>query len=111
MMEGFDVVTVEEAIGDADIVVTATGNKDIIMLEHIKAMKDHAILGNIGHFDNEIDMAGLERSGATRVNVKPQVDLWTFGDTGRSIIVLSRAAAEPGQCHRAPLVRDEQQLR
>ncbi|NLP96665.1 adenosylhomocysteinase [Mycobacterium tuberculosis] len=89
MMEGFDVVTVEEAIGDADIVVTATGNKDIIMLEHIKAMKDHAILGNIGHFDNEIDMAGLERSGATRVNVKPQVDLWTFGDTGRSIIVLS----------------------
>lgn len=89
MMEGFDVVTVEEAIGDADIVVTATGNKDIIMLEHIKAMKDHAILGNIGHFDNEIDMAGLERSGATRVNVKPQVDLWAFGDTGRSIIVLS----------------------
>lgn len=89
MMEGFDVVTVEEAIGDADIVVTATGNKDIIMLEHIKAMKDHAILGNIGHFDNEIDMAELERSGATRVNVKPQVDLWTFGDTGRSIIVLS----------------------
>lgn len=63
MMEGFDVVTVEEAIGDADIVVTATGNKDIIMLEHIKAMKDHAILGNIGHFDNEIDMAGLERPG------------------------------------------------
>jgi len=63
LMEGFDVVTVEEAIGKADIVVTATGNKDIISLEHIKAMKDHAILGNIGHFDNEIDMAALERSG------------------------------------------------
>ena len=89
LMEGFDVVTVEQAIGDADIVVTSTGNKDIISLEHMKAMKDHAILGNIGHFDNEIDMAALERSGATRLNIKPQVDLWTFGDTGNSIIVLS----------------------
>jgi adenosylhomocysteinase len=89
LMEGFDVVTVEQAIGDADIVVTSTGNKDIISLEHMKAMKDHAILGNIGHFDNEINMAALERSGATRLNIKPQVDLWTFGDTGNSIIVLS----------------------
>jgi adenosylhomocysteinase len=89
LMEGFDVVTVEQAIGDADIVVTSTGNKDIISLEHMKAMKDHAILGNIGHFDNEIDIAALERSGATRLNIKPQVDLWTFGDTGKSIIVLS----------------------
>jgi adenosylhomocysteinase len=89
MMEGFDVVTVEDAIADADIVVTSTGNKDIIMLDHIKAMKDHSILGNIGHFDNEIDMAGLERSGATKTNIKPQVDLWTFKETGRSVIVLS----------------------
>jgi adenosylhomocysteinase len=89
LMEGFDVVTVEDAIGDADIVVTATGNKDIVSLAHMKAMKDHAILGNIGHFDNEIDMAALERSGATRLNIKPQVDLWTFGDSGKSIIVLS----------------------
>src|ERR1700754_1778697 len=89
LMEGFDVVTVEQAIGDADIVVTSTGNKDIISLEHMKAMKDHAILGNIGHFDNEIDMAALERSGATKLNIKPQVDLWTFGDSGNSIIVLS----------------------
>jgi adenosylhomocysteinase len=89
LMEGFDVVTVEQAIGDADIVVTSTGNKDIISLEHMKAMKDHAILGNIGHFDNEIDMAALERSGATKLNIKPQVDLWTFGDSGKSIIVLS----------------------
>ena len=55
----------------------------------MKAMKDHAILGNIGHFDNEIDMAALERSGATRLNIKPQVDLWTFGESGKSIIVLS----------------------
>ncbi|MBF6327170.1 adenosylhomocysteinase [Nocardia transvalensis] len=89
LMDGFDVVTVEQAIGDADIVVTATGNKDIITLDHMKAMKDQAILGNIGHFDNEIDMAGLERSGATRTNIKPQVDLWTFKESGKSIIVLS----------------------
>ncbi|CRZ15622.1 adenosylhomocysteinase [Mycolicibacterium neworleansense] len=89
LMDGYDVVTVDEAIGNADIVVTATGNFDIILLEHMKAMKDHAILGNIGHFDNEIDMAALERSGATRLNIKPQVDQWTFGDTGKSIIVLS----------------------
>ncbi|MGW1743828.1 adenosylhomocysteinase [Nocardia sp. NPDC001965] len=89
LMDGFDVVTVEQAIGDADIVVTSTGNKDIITLDHMKAMKDQAILGNIGHFDNEIDMAGLERSGATKLNIKPQVDLWTFGESGKSIIVLS----------------------
>ena len=89
LMDGYDVVTVERAIGEADIVITSTGNKDIITLDHMRAMKDQAILGNIGHFDNEIDMAGLERSGATRLNIKPQVDLWTFGDSGKSIIVLS----------------------
>ena len=88
LMDGFDVVTVEEGIGSADIVVTATGNKDIVTVEHMRLMKDRAILGNIGHFDNEIDMAGLEASGAVRVAVKPQVDRWVF-DSGRSIIVLS----------------------
>ncbi|MBN3453003.1 adenosylhomocysteinase [Mycobacterium sp. DSM 3803] len=88
LMDGFDVVTVEDGIGAADIVVTATGNKDIITLDHMKAMKDQAILGNIGHFDNEIDMAALERSGAKRLNIKPQVDQWIFDD-GKSIIVLS----------------------
>jgi adenosylhomocysteinase len=88
LMDGFDVVTVEQVIGDADIVVTSTGNKDIILFDHMKAMKDQAILGNIGHFDNEIDMAALEKSGATRLNIKPQVDLWTF-DEGQSILVLS----------------------
>jgi adenosylhomocysteinase len=87
-MDGFDVRTVEEAIGESDIVITSTGNKDIITLEHMKAMKDQAILGNIGHFDNEIDMAALERSGAKRINIKPQVDQWVFPD-GHSIIVLS----------------------
>ncbi|MQY28190.1 adenosylhomocysteinase [Nocardia aurantia] len=89
LMDGFDVVTVEQAIGDADIVITATGNKDIITLDHMRAMKDQAILGNIGHFDNEIDMAGLERSGASRLNIKPQVDLWTFEKSGKAILVLS----------------------
>jgi adenosylhomocysteinase len=89
LMEGYDVKRVEEVIADADIVVTATGNKDIITLEHMKTMKDQAILGNIGHFDNEIQMAALEKSGATKLNIKPQVDQWTFPDTGKSIIVLS----------------------
>ncbi|MEZ0366173.1 adenosylhomocysteinase [Mycobacterium sp. pUA109] len=89
LMDGYDVKTVEQAIAEADIVVTTTGNKDIITLEHMRAMKDQAILGNIGHFDNEIQMARLERSGATRDTIKPQVDQWTFGDTGKSIIVLS----------------------
>ncbi|KIA63127.1 adenosylhomocysteinase [Nocardia vulneris] len=89
LMDGYDVVTVEQAIGNADIVITSTGNKDIITLDHMKAMKDQAILGNIGHFDNEIDMAALERSGATRLNIKPQVDLWTFKESGKAIIVLS----------------------
>ncbi|BBZ24023.1 adenosylhomocysteinase [Mycolicibacter hiberniae] len=89
LMDGFDVKTVEEAIAEADIVVTTTGNKDIITLEHMKSMKDQAILGNIGHFDNEIQMAALEKSGAHKLNIKPQVDQWTFPDTGKSIIVLS----------------------
>jgi adenosylhomocysteinase len=88
LMEGFDVKTVEQAIGEADIVITATGNKDIITLEHMRAMKDKAILGNIGHFDDEIQIAALERSGAKRINIKPQVDEWIF-DNGKSIIVLS----------------------
>jgi adenosylhomocysteinase len=89
MMDGFEVKTVEEAIGWADIVITATGNKDIITLDHMRAMKDKAILGNIGHFDNEIEMARLERdANIHRINIKPQVDEFVFPD-GHSIIVLS----------------------
>ncbi|TCN57121.1 adenosylhomocysteinase [Rhodococcus sp. SMB37] len=89
MMDGYDVVTVEDFIGRADIVITSTGNKDIITFEHMKAMKHQAILGNIGHFDNEIDMAGLERAAdVTRINIKPQVDEFRFAD-GHTIIVLS----------------------
>ena len=89
MMDGFEVKTVEQAIGWADIVITSTGNKDIITLDHMRAMKHQAILGNIGHFDNEIDMAAMERdSKIRRINIKPQVDEFVFPD-GPSIIVLS----------------------
>ena len=89
MMDGFEVKTVEQAIGWADIVITSTGNKDIITLDHMRAMKDKSILGNIGHFDNEIEMARLERDPKIRrINIKPQVDEWVFPD-GHSIIVLS----------------------
>ena len=89
LMEGYEVVTLDDAIGDADIVITATGNRDIVTVAHMERMKHNAVLGNIGHFDNEIDMAGLaEYPGIERVNVKPQVDQWVFPD-GKSIIVLS----------------------
>jgi adenosylhomocysteinase len=88
LMDGFEVATVDTAIDRADIIVTSTGNKDIIGVEHMQRMKHQAILGNIGHFDNEIDMAGLARSGATRLEIKPQVHLWTFPN-GKTILVLS----------------------
>jgi len=82
-------LTVEEAIGWADIVITATGNQGIITLDHMRSMKHQAILGNIGHFDDEIEMARLERDpDISRINIKPQVDEWTFTG-GPSIIVLS----------------------
>jgi adenosylhomocysteinase len=89
LMQGYEVRTLDEVVGSADIFITATGNKDIITADHMSRMKHQAIVGNIGHFDNEIDMAGLERlPGVERVTVKPQVDEWTFSD-GHSIIVLS----------------------
>jgi adenosylhomocysteinase len=88
-MEGLEVRTLEEVVETADIFITATGNKDIITADHMSRMKHQAIVGNIGHFDNEIDIAGLERlDGIRRVNIKPQVDEWVFGD-GHAIIVLS----------------------
>ncbi|MGZ5379849.1 MAG: adenosylhomocysteinase, partial [Mycobacterium sp.] len=89
LMDGFEVKTVEEAVGWADIIITATGNRGIITLEHMKSMKHQAILGNIGHFDDEIEIARLERdSDVRRINIKPQVDEFVFPD-GHSIIVLS----------------------
>src|SRR5713226_4260678 len=88
-MEGYEVRTVEDVVETADIFVTATGNRDIITADHMKRMKHQAIVGNIGHFDNEIDMAGLARvPGVKKINIKPQVDQWVFAD-GHSIIVLS----------------------
>ncbi|MDQ3320364.1 MAG: adenosylhomocysteinase, partial [Actinomycetota bacterium] len=88
-MEGYEVKTLEDVVETADIFVTATGNKDIITAAHMERMKHQAIVGNIGHFDNEIDMAGVARiDGVERVNIKPQVDKWVFPD-GHAVIVLS----------------------
>ena len=88
-MEGYQVVRLEDVVSKADIFITATGNVDIITLEHMKKMKDCAIVGNIGHFDNEIDMAGLKAvPGIRRVNIKPQYDAWVFPD-GHRILVLA----------------------
>jgi adenosylhomocysteinase len=87
-MEGYEVRTLEEVVETADIFVTATGNKDIVTAGQMARMKHNAIVGNIGHFDNEIDVAGLESSPVEKVNIKPQVDEWRFPD-GHSIILLS----------------------
>jgi len=88
-MDGYQVATLEDVIGIADIFVTATGNLHIITAEHMSRMKHQAVVGNIGHFDNEIDMAGLARlPGVRRVNIKPQVDEWVFPD-GHCVILLS----------------------
>jgi adenosylhomocysteinase len=88
-MDGFQVTTLEDALPYADIIITATGNKDIVTVAHMQMMKHQAILGNIGHFDNEIDIAGLSAlPGVRRENIKPQVDKWILPN-GRAIIVLS----------------------
>ncbi|TKV61524.1 adenosylhomocysteinase [Nakamurella flava] len=89
LMDGYEVARIDEAIERADLVITTTGNKDIIRIDHMQRMKHQAILGNIGHFDNEIDMAGLARiPGVHRIEIKPQVHEWRF-PSGRSLIVLS----------------------
>ena len=93
-MEGYEVTTLEDVVGDADLFVTTTGNTMIVSAEHMARMKHNAIVGNIGHFDNEIDMAGLAKTpGIKRINIKPQVDEWTFPATkdqdGHSIIILA----------------------
>ena len=87
-MEGFEVTTVEDTLGRGDIYVTCTGNVDIITLEHMSKMKDQAIVCNIGHFDNEIQIDRLAASGAKRTNIKPQVDMYTFPN-GNSILILA----------------------
>jgi adenosylhomocysteinase len=88
-MAGFQVLTLEDVIGDADIFITATGNFNIITADHMSRMKDKAIVGNIGHFDNEIDMAGLNKfKGVKRINIKPQYDEYVFPD-GHSVLILA----------------------
>jgi adenosylhomocysteinase len=88
-MEGYPVVRLDDVVETADVFITTTGNKDIITADHMARMKHQAIVGNIGHFDNEIDVAGLERvSGIEKINIKPQVDKWVFPD-GHAIILLS----------------------
>ncbi|MBQ5372459.1 MAG: adenosylhomocysteinase, partial [Rikenellaceae bacterium] len=87
-MEGFEVMRVEDALPEGNIYVTTTGNCDIITLEHMQAMRDQAIVCNIGHFDNEIQMARLEASDAVKSTIKPQVDKYTFAD-GHSIFILA----------------------
>ena len=88
-MEGYQVLTLEDTLSYADIYITTTGNKNIITAEHMAKMKDKAIVGNIGHFDNEIDMAGLKKVPASRrLNIKPQYDMWTFPD-GHSVLILA----------------------
>ena len=89
LMEGYDVRTLDDVVHEADVIITATGNRDIITVEHMKKMKNQAVIGNIGHFDNEIDIAGLYKlEGVERINIKPQVDQFVFPD-GHAIIVLS----------------------
>src|SRR5690554_5304010 len=88
-MEGYEVLTIEDTLEYADIFITTTGNRDIITAEHMKAMKNMAIVGNIGHFDNEIQMAELAKiPGIIRTNIKPQYDKWTFPD-GHSVLILA----------------------
>jgi len=87
-MEGYEVTTIEETLGRGDIYVTTTGNVDVITLEHMRKMKDQAIVCNIGHFDNEIQMAQLDASDAKKLNIKPQVDQYTFPN-GNAIFVLA----------------------
>ncbi|HAC07610.1 MAG TPA: adenosylhomocysteinase, partial [Gemmatimonadetes bacterium] len=88
-MEGYSVQTLEDVLGTADVFISATGNRDIITAEHMAQMKDKAIVANIGHFDNEIDMAGLEKfPGIEKKEIKPQYHEWTFQD-GHSVLILA----------------------
>jgi len=109
-MDGFQVTTLEEALPYADIIITATGNRDIVSVDHMLMMKHQAILGNIGHFDNEIDIAGLANlPGVRRENIKPQVDKWIMPN-GRAIILLSEDDFSISATRRTPELRDEQLL-
>jgi len=89
-MEGFQVVRLDDVLSDVDIIITATGNKDIVMVSQMAQLKNSAIVGNIGHFDNELDMKGLQNyPGIKRVNIKPGTDKWFFPETGNGVIILA----------------------
>ena len=114
-MDGYQVSTLDDVLDVADIIITATGNKDVVTVEQMAQMKHNAILGNIGHFDNEIDMAGLESyDGVVRKNVKPQVDVWTFPlltvGRQRDHRAVRGSPDEPRQRDRPPVVRDVELL-
>jgi adenosylhomocysteinase len=111
-MEGYEVNTLEETLATADIFITATGNFNIITVEHMAKMKDKAIVGNIGHFDNEIDMAGLKKvkPASRRVNIKPQYDEFVFPD-GHSVLILAEGRLMNLGCATGhPSLRDVRQL-
>ena len=106
-MDGYQVVRLEDVVGEVDIFVTATGNKDIITADHMSRMKHQAIVGNIGHFDNEIDIAGLTKlDGIERINIKPQVDEWQLLRRPLDHRALGGPPAEPRQRHGPPELRD-----
>ena len=108
-MQGYQVDTLENHLDTADIFITTTGNKDIIMAADLARMKNKAIVGNIGHFDNEIDMAGLAAiDGIEKIEVKPQVHEWKFTERQEHPRPLRGSSAQPRQRHRPPVIRDEQ---
>lgn len=111
-MEGYRVLTVEDTLGWADIYVTTTGNCGIIRIEHMEKMKDQAIVCNIGHFDNEIQVHKLQTyPGIKHLNIKPQVDRYTFPSGNSLVPAGGRPPGQPGLRHGAPQLRDVQQLR
>ena len=109
-MEGFEVTTVEETLGRGDIYVTTTGNVDVITLEHMRHMKDQAIVCNIGHFDSEIQMDRLNQSDAKKIEIKPQVDMYTFPARQQHFRAGRRPPGEPRLRHRTSELRDVEQL-
>jgi adenosylhomocysteinase len=116
-MEGYEVVTIDDVVEKADIFITTTGNKDIITLEHMKRMKDKAIVGNIGHFDNEIQMEKLETGDATsrtssaaREDIKPQFDEFNLPDGQVDLVLAEGRLLNLGCADRPPELRDEREL-
>ena len=108
-MEGFEVTTVQDALPEGNIYVTATGNKDVITAKHLSLMKDESIVCNIGHFDNEIQVAQMEAwPGIKKVNIKPQVDQYIFPDGKKILLTSRRTIGQPWLCHRPPFFCHEQ---